>query len=328
MKTQFIQGQEFGGPAVLTLESEQLGEPAPDQILVRHTAIGVNFIDINQRRGEGGQTLPYRLGLEAAGEVLAVGSEVREFTKGDRIVYAGGPMGAYADARLLPAVRAVHLPDSVDDQEAASVFFKGLTADYLVHRLRPIKPGSAVLFTAAAGGVGQMAIPMLKQAGAVVIGTVGSSDKVQAARDVGCDHVLVLPVGVEEGAAIIKDWTGGVGVDIAYDSVGRATFDLSMAALTRFGLLVSYGRASGEVDPLSLARLRENGSLFVTRPTIADYTALREDLTAGAERVLNALQKKVISPNISAVMPLSRAGEAHAMIESRKTQGSLILTPT
>ena len=326
MHAQFIQGHAFGDSTVLSLQSETLGNPGPDQLLVRHTAIGINFIDILQRRGDLAPDLPYRLGLEAAGEVLAVGADVQGFNPGDRIVYAGGPMGAYAEARLLPAARAVRLPDHVDDRTAAAIFFKGLTADYLVHRLRPIAPGDAVLFTAAVGGVGQLAVPMLKQAGATVIGTVGSPDKVDAARAIGCDHVLVLPVGVDQGVAQIRQWLSGQGVQIAYDSIGRATVDLSLAALARFGLLVSYGWASGEVDPVPLARLRQMGSLFVTRPTIGDYTASRDDLEAGAQRVFDALQKGVIHARIHAALPLSRAGEAHRMIESRATQGSVILT--
>lgn len=326
MQNQFIQGQTFGDPGVLSIQSEDLGQPGEGQLLLRHTAIGVNFIDILQRRGELARDQPYRLGLEAAGEVLAVGAGVQGFSQGDLIVYAGGPMGAYAEARLLPAARAVRLPDHVDDRTAAAVFFKGLTADYLVHRLRHISAGDAVLFTAAAGGVGQLAVPMLKAAGATVIGTVGNPGKVDAARQAGCDHVLALPISAEEGVDRIKDWTGGLGVAIAYDSVGRDTIDLSLGALSRFGLLVSYGWSSGDVDPIPLARLRQLGSLYVTRPTIADYTASREDLTAGAERVFDALKKNIIRPRIHAELPLSEAGNAHRMIEDRSTQGSVLLT--
>lgn len=328
MKAEFVQGRAFGGPEVLEIATEELGAPGPDQILVRHSAVGVNFIDINQRRGEMGTALPFRLGLEAAGQVLAVGPGVEGLAEGDRVACAGGPMGAYASARLLPAARAVRLPDGIDDRTAAAVFFKGLTADYLVHRMRPIQPGDAVLFTAAAGGLGLVAIPMLKRAGARVIGTVGSADKVQAAVEAGCDHVLVLPVAPDEGLARIRDWTEGKGVAIAYDSIGRATFELSLAALARFGLLVSYGRASGDVDPLPLARLREMGSLFVTRPTVGDYTAARADLVAGATRVFEALAQGVIRPHIFAALPLAQAGEAHRLIEARGTRGSLILIPS
>ncbi|WP_299362961.1 quinone oxidoreductase [uncultured Paracoccus sp.] len=329
MKVDVIQGRGFGGPDVLELSSEDLPQPGPGEVLVRHAAIGVNFIDILQRRGELGRDLPYRLGLEAAGEVLATGPDVTDLAEGDRIAYAGGPMGAYAGARLLPAARAVRLPDGIDADTAAATFFKGLTADYLVHRMRPIAAGDAVLFTAAAGGVGQLAVPMLKVAGATVIGTVGSADKVQAARDAGCDHVLVLGTGQDAGQAAdrIRDWTGGRGVAIAYDSIGRATFDLSLSALARFGLLVSYGWASGDVDPVPLARLREMGSLFVTRPTIAHYTERREDLTAGAARVFAALQDGTIRPHVHATLPLAQAGAAQALIESRATRGSVILKP-
>lgn len=325
METQFVQGQHFGGPEVLTLETERLEAPARDQLLVRHAAIGVNFIDINQRRGEGSRATPYRLGLEAAGEVLAVGPDVTDFAPGDRIVYAGGPMGAYAQARRLPAGRAVRLPDDVEYRAAAGVLFKGLTADYLVHRLRRLVPGDAVLFTAAAGGVGQIAVPMLKQLGVVVIGTVGDESKVQAAREAGCDHVLVLTANAEQSLSQIKEWTQGKGVTVAYDSIGRATFELSLASLGRFGLLVSYGRASGEVEPLQLSRLREMGSLFVTRPTVGDYTAERDDLLVSAERVFAALRAGIVKANIFDELDLSQAGEAHRMIEARRTQGSVLL---
>ncbi|MBV0891609.1 quinone oxidoreductase [Paracoccus sp. Z118] len=325
MRNRFIQGRDFGSPDLLALQTEELAAPGPGQILVRHSAIGVNFIDILLRRGELARDLPYRLGLEGAGEVVAVADDVGGFAPGDRIVYAGGPTGSYAEARVLPAARAVRLPDGIDDDTAAAVFFKGLTADYLVHRMRPIAPGDTVLFTAAAGGVGQLAVPMLKAAGATVIGTVGSEEKIAAATGVGCDHVLVLGSG--DAAERIREWTGGRGVAIAYDSIGRATFDLSLASLARFGLLVSYGWSSGDVEPVALAHLRDAGSLFVTRPTVAHYIQERGDLIAGAERVFAALKDGVIRANIHAKLPLAQAGAAHELIESRASQGSVILDP-
>ena len=327
MQTRYVHGTAFGGPEVLALASETLAAPGPGQILIRHDAIGVNFIDILQRRGDLGREVPYRLGLEAAGEVLAVGKDVTDLVPGDRVACAGGPMGAYAEARLLGAARAVRLPDGIDARIAAAVFFKGLTADYLVHRMRPLSPGDGVLVTAAAGGVGQLIVAMLKAAGVMVVGTVGQAAKAEAARAAGCDHVLVLDQisSAVDGAAQVRDWTGGKGVAVAYDSIGRATFDLSLAALARFGLLVSYGWASGDVDPVAPARLREAGSVFLTRPTIGHYTEARKDLVAGAERVFQALQDGVITANIHAELALDQAAEAHRLIESRASEGSIIL---
>lgn len=329
MQTRYIKGIGFGGPDQLVLADETLAPPEAGQILVRHEAIGVNFIDILQRRGDLGRDAPYRLGLEAAGEVVAVGEGVSGLSPGDRVVYAGGPMGAYAEMRLLPAARAVRLPDGIDARSAAAVFFKGLTADYLVHRMRPLSPGNGALVTAAAGGVGQLLAAMLKAAGVTVIGTVGQTAKVAAARAAGCDQVLVLDEIDSPGAAAaqIRDWKGGKGVAVAYDSIGRATFDLSLGALARFGLLVSYGWASGDVEPVAPARLREAGSVFLTRPTIGHYTEAREDLLAGAARVFRALQDGVIAARIDSELQLADAAEAQRRVEARETEGAVILTP-
>jgi NADPH2:quinone reductase len=322
-----VEGRSFGDPSVLHVETEELRRPQGGEILLRQHAVGVNFIDVLQRRGELTPTIPYRLGLEGAGEVLEVGPGVTEIAAGDRVVYAGGPAGAYASARLFPAARAVKLPAAVDAATAASVFFKALTADYLVNRLRPIAPGDAVLFTAAAGGVGSLAVPFLKAAGATVIGTVGRPDKADFARTLGCDHVLVLPRDTEDLVGKVREWTGGRGVAIAYDSIGQATFDLSLASLARFGLLVSYGWASGEVAPVQLSRLREQGSVFLTRPTVSHYTEARSDLLEGAARVFSALERSLIRPTVFKRLPLERAGEAHALLESGENSGPILLEP-
>ncbi len=321
----FIEGRAFGAPDVLALNRERLAPPQAGEILLRQQAVGVNFIDVLLRRGELAQTIPYRLGLEGAGEVIDIGPGVTEIAVGDRIVYAGGPAGGYASARLLPAARAVKLPDSIDMATAAAVFFKALTADYLVHRLRSIAPGDAVLFTAAAGGVGSLAVPMLKHAGTIVIGTVGKPEKVAHARALGCDHVLVLPQDKDDAVARIRDWTSGRGVAIAYDSLGQVSIDVSLAALARFGLLVSYGWASGDFPPITAARLREQGSVFFTRPTVAHYTESRADLLEGAARVFAAINQGVIRSSIFARLPLERAGEAQAILETGGNTGSVIL---
>ncbi|CAO3436622.1 quinone oxidoreductase family protein [Azospirillum doebereinerae] len=328
MESMFVEGRSFGDPSVLRVEKEELRQPQAGEVLLRHDAIGVNFIDVLQRRGELAQTTPYRLGLEAAGEVLAVGPDVSDIAVGDRIVYAGGPAAAYSSARLLPAGRAVKLPATINAATAASVFFKALTADYLVNRLRPLAAGDAVLFTAAAGGVGSLAVPLLKAAGVLVIGTVGSPDKVDYARQLGCDQVLVLPRDAEDLVGKVREWTGGRGVAIAYDSIGKATFDLSLASVSRFGLLVSYGWASGEVAPVQLARLREQGSVFLTRPTVSHYTETRTDLLDGAARVFSALERGVIRSTLFKRLPLDRAGDAHALLEAGTNTGSIILDPT
>lgn len=326
MKADFVEGIQFGDPQVLQLRTESLGKPNAGEVLVRQDAIGVNFIDALLRRGELAQTVPYRLGLEGAGEVIEVGEGVSHLQAGDRVVYAGGAAGSYASARLLPANRAVKLPSAIDFVSAAAVFFKALTADYLVNRLRAIHPGDAVLFTAAAGGVGSLAVPLLKQLGATVIGTVGKEEKADSARAIGCDHVLVLPRDSDFAVAKVREWTDGRGVVIAYDSVGKVSIDASLGSLARFGLLVSYGWASGDIE-VSPGRLREMGSLFMTRPTVAHYTEARADLEAGAERIFAALEAGVITASIHARLPLAKAGDAHAILESGGNVGSIVLDP-
>ncbi|KQP12359.1 quinone oxidoreductase [Pseudorhodoferax sp. Leaf265] len=326
MKATYIEGRAFGGPDVLQLKTEELGSPAPDDILIRQSAIGVNFLDAMQRKGAAA-TVPYRMGLEGAGQVLELGRNVRGLSPGDRVVYAGGPPGSYASARLLPASRVVKLPSFLGAAEAVSIFFKALTADYLVNRLRRLRKGDAVLFTAAAGGVGSLAVPMLKAQGITVIGTVGNEDKADYARALGCDHVLVLPRDAAEAIQRVKNWTGGRGVTVAYDSVGKDTFEQSLGSLSRFGLLVSFGWASGDVAPVSLGRLREQGSVFVTRPTVSHYTEDRADLDEAAGRVFAAVDQGVIKANVFGRLPLEKAGEAQSLLESGFNSGSVVLEP-
>lgn len=328
MNAEYIEGTHFGEPSVLSIKREVLAPPGRGEILLNQHAIGVNFIDILQRRGELAQHQPYRLGLEGAGTVVTLGEGVDHLLPGDRIVYAGGAPGAYASARVLPADRAVRLPDWLDFSEAAACFFKALTADYLVHRLRPIDPNDWVLFTAAAGGVGSIAIPLLKAKGARVIGTVGSRAKVEAAQGLGCDHVIVLGQDNDDAAGRVREWTAGSGVAVAFDSLGKASFDLSLGALAPFGLLVSYGWASGDIGSISPMDLRTQGSVFFTRPTIAHYTQARTDLDQAAARVFAAFEDGTIKPTIFARLPLDRAGEAHAILEQGENIGSVVLEPT
>lgn len=319
-----IEGCAFGGPDVLSVNTGPIGAPQPEEVLINQVAIGVNFIDILLRRGELSKQAPYRVGLEASGHVLALGEKVVDLAVGDRVVYAGGPPGAYATLRCVPASRVVKLPASIDLVEAAGVFFKALTADYLVNRLRKLEPRDAVLVHAAAGGIGSLAIPLLKAAGVTVLGVVGANAKRQKATDLGCDHVIVQDE-VTDIAEEVRRFTGGAGVSVAYDSVGRDTFEASMRSLQRFGLLVSYGWASGEVAPVSLAKLRDCGSLFLTRPTISHYTERRDDLLAGAGRAFRALESGVLKAQIGLQLSIRQAAQAHEAMEQRRTQGSVVL---
>lgn len=320
-----VESSRFGAPQVLEIVRHDDPVPSACEVLIRQQAIGVNFIDILLRRGDLGGTPPVRPGLEAAGVVLAVGSGVTGLATGDRVAYAGGASGAYADVRTVDASRVVALPPHVSTTDAAAVFFKALTADYLVHRLRPLHEGDVVLFHGAAGGVGTLAIPMLRSRGIRVIGSVGKAAKVPYALALGCEAVAVI--GSDDVAQLVKDRTAGRGVAVAYDPIGRATIDSSFASLARFGLLVSYGWASGDADPVPWARLRERGSVFITRPTVSHYTDDRKDLEAAAARVFDALAEGVIAPRIHATYPLADVARAHEDMEAGRHMGSLILAP-
>lgn len=321
----FIAAEQFGDASVLQLKAESIGAPGPDEVLVRQAAIGVNFIDILHRRGELSSSLPYRVGLEAAGEVIAAGANAASLQPGARVVYAGGATGAYADLRRVPWSRVVALPDELSFEDAAAIFFKGLTADYLVHRLRPLGPGDTVLFHAAAGGVGSLAIPLLRSLGVKVIGTVGSPTKRPIAEELGCDVVIVLGDDASGLANAVRAATNGAGVQVAYDSIGRATIGASLASLARFGLLVSFGWASGEADPIPLARLREQGSVFVTRPTVSHFIENPADFAAAAQRIFANLSRRIVRPRIFDALPLQAAAEAHRILEGRASFGSVIL---
>ncbi len=323
--TKAIRFHQTGGPEALRLEEIEIGEPGEGQARVRHAAIGVNFIDTYHRTGLYPLPLPSGLGVEAAGVVEAVGKGVAHVKKGDRVAYAGGAPGSYSEARVMPADRLVRLPDAVGDRQAAGAMLKGLTVQYLVRRTYPVKAGETVLVQAAAGGVGLIACQWLKALGATVIGTVGSDQKATLARAHGCDHAIVYTR--EDFAARVKEITRGAGVPVVYDAVGKSTFQGSLDCLRPRGLMVSFGNASGPVPPLDLLQLSQRGSLFITRPTLAHYTATREELEAAARELFEVMQSGQVKIEISATYPLAEAARAHRDLEARKTTGSVVLLP-
>ncbi|SNR47905.1 quinone oxidoreductase family protein [Paracoccus sediminis] len=317
----------FGGRNVLSLDRIDLPAPGPGEIQLRHLAIGLNFIDIYHRKGvfAAPLSLPSGLGVEGVGEVTLIGDGVAGIAPGDRVAYVGGPPGAYATARNLPAARAITVPDGIDSATMAAMIFKGLTAEYLIHRCVAVRPGDRVLFHAAAGGVGSIACQWLKAIGAEVIGTVGSGAKADAARRNGCDHVIVT--GSEDVAASVRRITGGKGVRVAYDSVGADTFAGSLDSLAPRGTLVSFGESSGPVAPLAVASLGAKGSLFLTRPSIAHYTADRAEYKAAAQRLFAAMADGTLAPPQVTTYPLADAARAQDDMENRRTQGSVVLLP-
>jgi NADPH2:quinone reductase len=319
-----IRFHQTGGPEVLRLEEVAVGDPGPGEARVRHTAIGVNFVDIYHRSGLYPLPLPSGLGVEGAGVVEAVGPDVRHVRAGDRVAYVGPP-GAYAEVRLLPADRLVKLPGDVDDRTAAAIMTKGLTVQALVRRTHPVRAGETVLVHAAAGGVGLLMAQWLKALGAVVIGTVGSDAKADLARRHGCDHVIVYTR--EDFAKRVREITGGAGVPVVYDSVGKATFDGSLDSLAPLGLMVSFGNASGPVPPFDIAVLGRKGSLFLTRPSVFTYVARREDLERGAAELFEVVRAGKVKVRIGRTWPLAEAAEAQRALAARETTGSLVLVP-
>ena len=320
-----IRFESVGGPEVLTLQEVKLPPPSDGQVKIRHTAIGVNFIDVYHRTGLYPVPVPSGLGLEAAGVVEAVGPGVREWRTGDRVAYASGPLGAYATAANVPAGRIVAIPSGVSDEIAAATLLKGMTAEYLLLRTYPVRKGDTILFHAAAGGVGQIACQWAKALGAIVIGTVGSKDKIPVAKAAGCDHVIVSRE--EDIPKRVRDLTGGAGVPVVYDSVGRDTFLPSLDSLTPLGMFVSFGNASGPVPPFEPGLLAQKGSLFFTRPTLATYTATTELLRQSAHALFAVLASGSVKIAHPAEFPLAQAADAHRALQSRTTTGSLILKP-
>ncbi len=315
-----------GGPDVLKLEEVDPRPPGPGEVMVRNHAVGVNFTDIQHRRGEHRRKVefPAGVGQEGAGVIEAVGEGVEGLATGDRVAYATLPPDSYAEARVLAAERVVKLPDGVDFESAAGMLLKGMTVDFLTRRCYPVKAGDAVLFHAAAGGVGLIACQWLKHIGATVIGTAGSREKAERARASGCDHAIVYTE--EDVAARVADITGGEGVAVVYDSVGQATFRGSLASLAPRGYLVCFGAASGPIPPFAPADLGAK-SLFMTWARLPAYTARRADLVESARRVFAAQMAGMIAVDITQRFALAEAAEAHRAIETRTTTGSTILLP-
>lgn len=320
-----IQAARTGGPEVLEAVDLPTPAPGPGEILIRHEAIGLNFIDTYYRSGLYPARLPGVMGVEGAGVVEAIGEGVTRFKVGDRAGYAGGPLGAYAEARTYKADRAVKLPQGVSSEVAAASLLKGMTAEFLLRRCYPVKAGQTILAHAAAGGVGQILVQWAKHLGCRVIGTAGDPDKAALARALGCDEVILYRE--EDVAARVRDLTDGQGVPVVYDGVGAATFEGSLGALARRGMLVSYGNASGPAPSVLPSRLAQGGSLFLTRPGLFDYIVTREELDESAQALFEVLVSGVVKVEIGQTFPLAQARQAHETLEGRGTVGSTLLIP-
>ena len=323
--THAIRIHQTGGPEVLCWEQVEVPAPAAGEARVRHHAVGLNFIDTYHRTGFYPLPMPAGIGLEGAGVVEAVGAGVTEVQVGDRVAYAGGPVGAYAEVRNIPSHRLLKLPDSIDFNTAAAMMLQGLTVAYLLRQTYRVQPGDAVLIHAAAGGVGLIACQWAKALGATVIGTVGSAAKGEIARAHGCAHVINY--STENFAQRVRELTGGEGVPVVYDGVGKDTFAGSLDSLRPMGMMVSYGSASGPVPPLDLIVLSQKGSLFVTRPTLMNYTAKRADLEALGAELFAVVASGQVRIEVNQSYPLAEAAQAHRDLEARKTTGSTILLP-
>jgi NADPH2:quinone reductase len=316
--------REHGGPEQLRLENVEIGDPGPGQLKIRNRAIGLNFIDVYQRTGLYKLPMPFTPGSEGAGDVVAVGAGVTGFAVGDRIAYTG-PVGAYAEVRLLPADKAVRLPPAISYEVAAAALLKGTTAFYLLHWTHALKAGETILVHAAAGGTGQILTQWAKAIGARVIGTAGSDEKCETVRQNGADLVINYKSG--DFVAGVKEFTGGRGVDVVYDGVGAVTFEPSLDCLRPRGLMVSFGNASGPVSIPRLGILADKGSLFVTRPTTSAYFRTPDDLRIAADALFNLVELGRIRIEIGQTFPLEQAVEAHKALEARRTTGSTLLLP-
>jgi NADPH:quinone reductase len=321
-----VRVHKVGGPEVLTYEDISVQAPGPGQLRVKQHAIGVNFVDVYFRIGlyppPGG--LPFVVGNEAAGEVVDIGPGVSEFKRGDRVAYVQGP-GCYAAERLVPADRAVKLPDKISYEQAAGMMLKGLTVQYLVRRTFKVEKGTTVLMHAAAGGVGLILCQWAKHLGANVIGTIGSKDKAELARANGCDHTILYRD--EDFVARVKEITGGKLCDVVYDGIGKATFPASLDCIRPRGLFVSFGSASGPISAFDINMLQQRGSLFATRPTLNTYAAKRADLLAMAEDLFAVVGSGAVKIPVNQRYPLKDAAKAHRDLEGRQTTGSSILIP-
>jgi NADPH2:quinone reductase len=325
MKAQAIRIHETGGPEVLRVEEIDVPAPGKGEVRIRQTAIGVNFTDTYNRTGLYKQPLPIVLGHEAAGVVEAVGEDVHGLRVGDRVAYAGGPIGAYASARLYPAERLVPLPDWIDDQTAASLLLKGMTAEYLLRRTFQVQKGDWIVIHAAAGATGGIMCQWAKFLGAHVIGTVGSDRKIAIAESNGAEKVVVTSDA--NWPAQIRDFTDGAGVSVVYDGVGKDTFDGSLECLMMRGLMVSFGNASGPVPPLTISKLNDRGSLYLTRPKLWDYVATRKELMETAAALFDVVHRGAVKATVARTFPLAEAADAQRAIESRAITCSIVLLP-
>jgi NADPH2:quinone reductase len=324
VKSTSIVVEKTGGPEALQVREQDVRAPGTGELLVRSAAAGVNYIDVYFRTGLYPRPLPFVAGLEGAGRVEAVGEGVSGFAPGDRVAWTGVP-GSYAQLVLAPASSLVRVPDGVDDETAAAAMLQGMTAHYLVHGTRDTRPGDTALVHAAAGGAGLLTVQMLAAAGATVIGTCSTAEKEALAREAGARHVIRYTE--TDFAPEVRRLTGGRGVDVVYDSVGKTTFEGSLACLRPRGLLVLFGQSSGPVPPFDLGRLNALGSLFVTRPSLAHYMQTRAELELRAGEVLSAIDKRALRVRIGARFPLARAADAHRALEGRQTTGKVLLIP-
>lgn len=321
-----IRVHEPGGPGQMKWEPVETPAPGPGEAAVRHTAVGLNYIDVYHRTGLYPlNDRPFGLGTEAAGVVEAVGEGVTRVAPGDRVAYVALPPGAYAEERVVAAERLVRLPDGIDDRTAAAMMLQGMTAQYLLRRTYRVQAGDTILIHAAAGGVGLIACQWAKLLGATVIGTVGSDEKAELAKSHGCDYPVVYTR--EDFLERVKEITGGAGVKVVYDSVGKDTFMRSLDCLSRLGMIVLFGQSSGPVEPMDLGLLAAKGSLFLTRPTLFHYTAAVEDLDNTAAELMDVVDKGAVQIEVNQTYPLKEVARAHEDLEARKTTGSTVLLP-
>jgi NADPH:quinone reductase len=322
--TQAIRIHGYGGPEVLQWEPVEVGEPGSGEVRIRHTAIGLNFIDVYERTGLYQNKLPLIPGREAAGVIEAVGSGVRNFSVGNRVAYVGSGPGAYVQQRVMSAERLLRIPDSIDDRTAAAMMLKGLTAQALLRQTYRVRKGDVLVVHAAAGGVGLILVQWARLIGATVIAIVGSQAKAELARGHGADHVLLIE---DDWVAQVKSITRNRGASVVYDSIGKDTFMRSLDCVRPRGLMVTYGNASGPVPPIAPLELNKRGSLFLTRPTLFHYIATRAELQKAAQELFDLVVRSQIDVRVGQTFPLERAADAHRALEARETTGSTVLVP-
>jgi NADPH2:quinone reductase len=320
-----IRFHQTGGPEVLKWEDVDVGEPTSDQLRIRHTAVGLNYIDTYHRSGLYPLPLPSTIGMEAAGVVVETGKNVKDVSVGDRVAYASPPPGSYSEERLIDADKVVKIPKGVDDQTAAAMMLKGLTAQYLIRQIHKVDSDDTILIHAAAGGVGLIVCQWAKSLGATVIGTVSTQEKATLAQANGCDHAILYTK--ENFADRVMDITDGKKLPVVFDSIGKDTFEKSLDCLKPLGKLVSFGQASGPIPPVDLGIFAQKGSLYFTRPTLFNYAGTPETLRAMSQDLFSAVEHKAIKIHIDQTFPLSEARTAHETLEARKTTGSTILIP-